>query len=108
LPFAIVKSDLAKSVKGVALPDQDDTFLVSHFLAGAHEVDELDTLIEALKDRRSEARAIKDTIERTLRDRFRGGKNFTVGTALLQIPSQDAVDDVTIAQTEVLGLATEN
>jgi len=97
-----MKSDLANSVKDVALPDQDDRFLVTHYLAGQHEIEELSNLREALEHRQREAEAIHNAIAETLRERHVHGKNFTIGKALLQIPAKTSKARLTISTTEVL------
>lgn len=97
-----MKSDLANAVKDVALGDQDDRFLATHFLAGQHELDELDELLEQLAARRREAAAIHGAIAKTLRERHAKGINFTIGKALIQVPSKKSRGSIKIARTEVL------
>lgn len=105
-------SDLANSVKGVDLRAQDDTFLVSHLVAGNAEVDELEQIIASLTARKSEAAAIRNSVERTLIDRHPEGKTFAFGTAIIAVEGPKIVgrDDtgtlgrVTISQAQILAL----
>jgi len=97
-----MKSDLANSVKDVALVDQHDQFLVTHYLAGQHELTELEDLIDQLQARQREAAAVHGAIARTLRERHAKGVNFTIGKSLVIVPSKKSRAGIKIERTEVL------